>query len=352
MKNRVIIDSFFRRIEPKCLSRNPLSEANEISMRCLVVNSIFLLFLVVASLAEAGVLPWRITTHSQLTSKVQEADQVRLKIEGEALPAALTWTILGRTVCEGNSCNIDTATLGVGTHKVVLTVVGEIDGTPAPGGAAPGGVFPGVKRRAHQRIEFNLEVREREPGNFASRDKIEVPMVPAFGANGNITEISPYYIARSSGFVSFQPPGRKRQHILEGDQYSLAWNESITTKVKSLARFGQKGIEELFCLPESRVALGRDHYGQRTLTVSKGAARLRQLQAIDSDPLLAIIEGHFAVERNVDSDLIVERGDNQTTLTVLRGAIRVHDLIRSARYLVSPAIAIWNNCRYCAPNNS
>lgn len=282
-------------------------------------------------------VPWRISGHSQLTTVAEEGDELDLKVEGSDLPKTMSWTVLGRNVCEGATCRLPTASLGVGTHKLVLTIIGESNPQSLQQGTASKGTEKASqKRRVLQRLEFSIQVRDKEPGNFAANKKIDVPIVAVSDLPGVVKDEPTYYISRSSGFVSFFGAGKKRQHVVEGDEYNLLWRETVSTNTKSLAKLGQKGIEEVFVLPESQIVLGWDQFHQRNLAVARGAARLRQIRELESDPLLVIAEGRFMIERNSDSDLIVERKTAQTMLTVVRGAARVRDLEQDTEPLLIP----------------
>ncbi len=240
-----------------------------------------------------------IQAYSQLNFAVHRGDVIKMQVEATGENINVKWIKSNETLCRELTCEIDTASWGLGSHNIAFVVFNgkgslflkyQVKILTVPTGYKVGPVTPEL-------------VREKERIETVENDGFAV--VATLGR----------------GFSSHN----RKVQVVGPLARAMEWNEKLRTQPGSRMELYSLGREVHHILPSSNVALAKSDSGRRAIVVRKGTVRSRQLEA--KSPEWSVLGGNWLqIDGDEKADFFVRMVDNKTdeyVIGVFRGNAKI-----------------------------
>jgi hypothetical protein len=240
-----------------------------------------------------------ITSHSKLNFAVYRGDRIAFQVAAEGEDIAVKWIRSGETFCRELTCEVDTSSWGLGSHKIVVVVFN-----------GKGSLF----------LRYKVRILTVPPGY-----KPGVVTPPVVDSSESIESLT----ADDFAVVTLQGRGfsshNRKVQVVGPVARAIDWSEKLKTQPGSRLDFYARGREVHQLLSNSNVALVKAEDGRRAIALRKGTVRSRQLVA--EDPQWSVISGNWLqVDGDSKADFFVRRLDgdkDEFLIGVFRGVVRV-----------------------------
>jgi hypothetical protein len=240
-----------------------------------------------------------IEAYSQLNFAVHRGDVIKLQVEAAGENIDVKWVKSDEILCRQLSCEIDTASWGLGSHNIAFVLFNskgslflkyKVKILTVPPGYQPGPVTPEI-------------VREKE--------RIETVQNEGFAV---VTTVG-------RGFSSHN----RKVQVVGPLARSMEWTEKLRTQPGARMELFSKGREVHYLLPSSNIALAESDKGRRAVVLRKGTVRSRQLEA--KLPEWGVLGGNWLqVDGDEKADFFVRMVEDKTDeyiIGVFRGNAKI-----------------------------